>query len=99
MDDQRNRHAEVERSRGLREKADETRGRFGKVMHELLHAEAAKRLRLAADAEELRARMRAYSLRRQDADRSPPQAHTDAGDRRAPSNHPSASASPCSPDT
>jgi hypothetical protein len=61
MGQQRKPETEVERSRRLREEAAEAQARLGKVAHDLLELQAAKQRKLAAEAEELRARIRGHS--------------------------------------
>ena len=71
MDEHRKPETDAERSRRLREEADEARDRLGKVMQELIQAEAAMEHQLAAQAAELRARMRGCSPAPEAVDRPP----------------------------
>jgi len=72
---------DVARSRRLREEADEARRDFGKVMQELVHTHAAMERQLAAQAAELRARMRGCSPAPQAVHRPPLGASDEVGDR------------------
>jgi hypothetical protein len=97
MDAQRKLETEAERSRRLREKADEANDRLGEVMQELIQAEAARGHRLATEAAELRARMRGYSPAPQAADRPPLGGSDEVGARSVPPRDELSRASPDSP--
>ena len=81
MDAQRRCDTDVERSQRLRREADEARRDFGKVMQELVHTHAAMERQLAAQAAELRARMRGCSPAPQAVHRPPLGASDEVGDR------------------